>query len=272
MPRIKKPSRLVVQKHPPHNEQPAWAHLKRLLQTSLKDTCSLLQDWMHNRQTDTLHQARVEWRRQKCLLKFYKPLLPEPPQRHSKALQTLWHLTGQLRNLDVAQESTLPAWRQAHPKVAHNEWHALEQQLHQDRLRAHHALAQEIAKPCITAGFKQLHTWMKRLDTVSLKVQRKPFEKWARQRLQRLHKKIRPQRHSFTPERQHQCRILLKQERHALESLLTNHPDKKIRAQLKRIKKKQTVWGHDQDMQTVLKLIEEAGLYPDLAKAFRASM
>jgi hypothetical protein len=113
---------------------------------------------------------------------------------------------------------------------------------------------------------------MKRLDSVTLKVRRKSFQKWAQHRLRRLHRKIKSQRHPFTPERQHRCRILLKQERHALESLLASHPDKKRRARLKRNRKKQIAWGHDQDMQTALNLIEGLGHCPELTKAWRASM
>ena len=262
----------AAQKPSPNHEQQAWSTLKHLLRTSLQDTRSLLQTWTDTRQSETLHQARVAWRRQKCLLKFYKPVLPEPPQRHRETLQSLWHLTGQLRNLDVALESTLPTWRQNHPEVGVKEWPTLVQQLHRDRLLTRDALAQEIARPRITAGLQQLHTWMKRLDTARSKVQGKSFEKWAKQRLKRLHKKIQSQRHPFTPEREHRCRILLKQERHALESLLANQPDKELQAQLKRIRKKQIAWGHDQDMQTALNLIEGTGHFPELTKAWRASI
>ena len=272
MPRNTRTRPPAAQDPPPDHEQQAGSHLKQQLQASLQDTRSLLQAWTHSQQTEALHQARVAWRRQKCLLKFYKPLLPEPPQRHHQALQTLWHLTGQLRNLDVALESTLPTWRQNHPEVSAKEWPALVQQLHRDRLLTRDALAQEIARPRITAGFQQLQTWMKRLDTAPLKVQGQSFEKWAQQRLKRLDQKIQSQRHPFTPERQHRCRILLKQERHALESLLTNYPDKKHQAQLKRIRKKQIAWGHDQDKQAALTLIERSGLFPELAKAWRVSM
>ena len=256
----------------PDHEQQAGSHLKQQLRASLQDTRSLLQAWTHSQQTETLHQARVAWRRQKCLLKFYKPLLPEPPQRHRQALQTLWHLTGQLRNLDVALESTLPTWRQNHPEVGAKEWPALVQQLHRDRLLTRDAVAQEIIRPRITAGFHQLHTWMKRLDTAPLKVQGQSFEKWTQQRLKHLHKKIQSQRHPFTPERQHRCRILLKQERHALESLLMTRHDKRSQTQLKRVRKKQIAWGQDQDMQATLNLIERPGLYPELTQAWRASM
>ena len=272
MPHSTRAKSRAVQNLLPNPEQQAWWFVKHLLRTSLQDTRSLLLTWTHTRQTETLHQARVAWRRQKSLLKFYRPLLPESPQRHNDALQTLWRLTGQLRNLDVALECTLPAWRQAHPDAGTHEWAGLVQQLHQDRQLARHALAKEIARPSTTARFQQLRTWMKRLDSVTLKVRRKSFEQWAQHRLRRLHQKIKSQQHPFTPERQHRCRILLKQERHALESLLANHPDKKRRARLKRNRKKQIAWGHDQDMQTALELIEGLGHCPELTKAWRASM
>ena len=115
MPHSTRAKSRAVQNLLPNPEQQAWWFVKHLLRTSLQDTRSLLLTWTQTRQTETLHQARVAWRRQKSLLKFYRPLLPEPPHRHNDVLQTLWHLTGQLRNLDVALECTLPAWRQAHP-------------------------------------------------------------------------------------------------------------------------------------------------------------
>lgn len=247
-------------------------HLVHLLWVALEDTQSLLQAWAQNGEAETLHQARVAWRRHKCLLKFYKPLLPEPPQHGKAALQALWQLTGQLRNLDVALQSTLPAWRQDHPEVGTPEWPVLLHQLHRDRLHKCHALTRAVAKRQVAVGFQQLQIWMQRLDTVPLQFKRHHFKKWARQRLQRLHRKMRALRHPFSPERQHQRRILLKQERHALESLLTIQPDKKHQTQLKRIRHQQTAWGHAQDMQAALDLIEGSGLWPELTQAWRASM
>lgn len=272
MPRIQKARRSAAQDLPSKSAGLAWWHLKHLLRVSLQDTCNFLQAWTHTRQTESLHQARVAWRRQKCLLKFYKPLLPELPERGKAALRYLWQLTGQLRNLDVALENTLPTWHQSHPNVGANEWPALLQLLQQDRLRARHALAQEIAKPHVGAALQQLRNWNKRLKTAHLKLQDRPFRQWAKQRLQRLQKNIKNHRHARSPERRHQGRILLKQERYALESLLTNRPDKKLRAQLRRVRKKQIAWGHDQDMQMVLNLIEGHEHCPKLAQAWRASM
>ena len=262
----------AVQHQNPNNRHQVWWHLVHLLRVSLEDTRSLLHAWTKTWQSETLHQARVAWRRQKCLLKFYKPLLSEPPQLCRAALQSLWHLTGRLRNLDVALKNTLPTWRHDHPDVGTTEWPALLHQLHRDRLLTRHALAQEVTKHQVTTGFKQLKTWMQCLNQVPLKFKRKPFEKWAKQRLQRLHRKMQAQRHPFSPERQHQCRILLKQERHALESLLAIHPNKKLQAQLKRVRNKQNVWGHAQDMQVALNLIEGSGQCPELIHAWRASM
>jgi CHAD domain-containing protein len=272
MPRSTRAKSTAIENLPSQHSQRTWSHLKQLLRVSLQDTRSMLFAWTQTRQIETLHQARLAWRRQKCLLKFYKPLLPEPPKRFRTSLQALWQLTGQLRNLDVALQSTLPAWRHAHPDVATQEWPGLMQQLHEDRQRACRALTHALHQPQVAAGFQQRKIWLQRLDTDPLNFKRQHFKNWAKQRLHRLHRKMQAQRHPFSPERQHQCRILLKQERHALESLLASQPNKKWQAQLKRVRKKQIVWGRAQDMQMVLNLIEGTGHCPDLTHAWRASM
>lgn len=271
MPHKKQAKHLTVQNQLLDSKHPKWGHLVHLLQISLMDTMSLLQAWKKTGQAETLHQARMAWRRQKSLLKFYKPLLPELPQQSKSALQDLWHITGQLRNLDVALQSTLPAWRHDHPQVGPTEWPALLHRLHRDHLQTRQALAQELADDQVTAGFQELTIWTQHLATVPLKFKRKPFEKWAKQRLHCLQRKIRTQRHPFTPEGQHQSRLLLKQKRHALESLLTIQPRKKLQTQLNRVRKKQATWGHAQDMQVALNLIEGSGLCPELTQARRTS-
>lgn len=271
MPHSTRAKSTTLKNLPSKRAQRSWSHLKHLLRVSLQDTQSMLLAWTRTRQIETLHQARLAWRRQKCLLKFYKPLLPEPPQRHNDALQTLWHLTGHLRNLDVALKSTLPIWHQTHPNAGAHEWPSLVQQLHKDRQLACRALTHALNLPQVSAAFLQRKIWLQRLDCMPVKFKRQHFKKWANQRLHRLHRQMQAQRHPFSPERQHQSRILLKQERHALESLLASQPNKKWHVKLKRIRKKQIALGRAQDMQMVLNLIEGTGLCPELAQAWRAS-
>ena len=267
-----KPKRTPAAQTPGRRRGLAKPDLNSLLRHSWKETRTLLRSWDTAHQADTLHLARVAWRRHKCLLKFYQPLLSKPPLHDQATLQTVWKLTGQLRNLDVALDSTLPAWLEAHPAMGGSEWQLLLRRLRQERLHLSQDLALALHTAAVKVAFRRLQRWTQRVDTASKGMTKKLFKPWAMQRLQRLHRKIRAHRHPISPERQHRGRLLLKQERYALESLLSKGRSKKLQKRLHRCRLQQTQQGHQQDLQMALNLITAFGRSPALARAWQKTM
>lgn len=242
----------------------------RLMQTSLRDTVHWLKAWSSAPHPEALHQARVAWRRFKCLRRFYRPMLPKPPQAHRAVLQGLWRCSSALRNLDVALGSTLPVWRQKHPDVAPQEWPALVRLLQSQRRAARRHLHQALAQPEALAAWRAWRRWLQQAHCAKT-CRIKDASVWTRHRLKKLHQKIKHARKASKPERQHACRILMKQERYVLEGLAPHELNPTLRRRLKRSRLGQRTLGQDQDQVATLALTEQSGQFPVLAQAWRAS-
>lgn len=240
------------------------------MQRSLRDTVHWLQAWSSAPHPEALHQARVAWRRVKCLRLFYRPMLPKPPKAHRAVLQGLWRCSSAIRNLDVALGSTLPVWRQKHPDVAPQEWPAMLGQLQSQRRSARRHLRQALAQPEAQALWRSLRRWLQQARS-SKTPNADDWQGWTRHRLRKLHRKIKQGRMASLAQ-QHACRLLIKQERYVLEGLAPHRLDHALRRLLKRSRRIQNALGQDQDRWATLALIEQSGLFPALSEAWRASL
>lgn len=247
------------------------AVLLRLMQTSLCDTAHWLKSWSSAPHPEALHQARVAWRRFKGLRRFYRPMLPKPPQAHRAVLQDLWRCSGALRNLDVALGSSLPVWRQKHPDIAPQEWLALIRLLQSQRRTTRRHLHQAMAQAEAQAGWRAWRRWLQQTRCTKT-CSPKDWQVWTGQRLRKLHQKIKHGRQASKPEPQHACRILMKQERYVLEGLAPHELNPTLRRRLQRSRQGQRKLGQDQDQLATLALIEQSGQFPALTRAWRASM
>jgi CHAD domain-containing protein len=248
-----------------------YESLLRLMQTSLRDTAHWLKSWSSAPHPEALHQARVAWRRFKGLRRFYRPMLPKPPQAHRAVLQDLWRCSGALRNLDVALGSSLPVWRQKHPDIAPQEWPALIRLLQSQRRTTRRHLHQAMAQAEAQAGWRAWRRWLQQAHCAKT-CSPKDWQVWTGQRLRKLHQKIKHGRKASKPEPQHACRILMKQERYVLEGLAPRELDHTLRRRLKRLRQGQRKLGQDQDQRATLALIEQSGQFPILTRAWRASL
>ena len=174
--------------------------------------------------------------------------------------------------MDVALESTLPRWQLSHPESVGSAWVTLLRGLRQERLRLRHALTLALQTPAVHAAFQHQQRWTQQMDAVPQQRPDKLFKPWALHRLERLRRKIRAHRRPIQPERQHQGRLLLKQERYALESLLDQGQSKKLEKRWQRCRQQQSAQGQAQDLQMALNLIAEFGRSPALTRAWSVAM
>ena len=176
---------------------------------------------------EVVHQARVGWRRFRSACRLFRPVLADDmPSR--EPLQPLVTVVGELRDLDVARTETLPQLASAY--MAGNasreaKWHAMTQALTQAAYLQRKAACYALETPAVGATLLGITQWLEDLP------QRKeaedspsspevPLRRWARQRIARLHGKLKDAlQDSDTPEGQHRARILAKRLRYGIESL-----------------------------------------------------
>jgi CHAD domain-containing protein len=256
---------------PANTPVPPRQALLHQMQTSLTDTVRLLITWSSAPKPETLHQARVAWRRLKCLSRFYRPLLTQPVARYQRVLRDLWQRTGLLRNLDVALDSTLPAWHLMHPDAARQEWPSLIRHLQRERRSARRGLQNALAQAEAQAGFLAIQEGLERGTARHQPRHDRDWKRWTRHRLRDLQQKIKKWRATTHPHKQHARRILIKQVRYVLEGLETTKAGRQMRHQRKRAQKMQKTWGQNQDLRATLALIEQSGMFALTARAWRSS-
>jgi triphosphatase len=230
--------------------------------------------------TETTHQARVGWRRLQSSLKFFKPLLADLPPAPLAALKPLVQATDQLRNLDVALETTLPAWRAAlsvHPCAHSPEWAGIYAALQASRTQALHAVKAKAQHPETAKILLKMALWTAQLATDLSEVQRKAmtrkkFIAWALKRLHRWHKQLKACAVSEDIAHQHRMRILAKQQRYTLENLQPWLPGPSLVHYHQRAKKWHVQMGGLRDQRMALALIADLGLYPDLVDIIRGEL
>ncbi|WP_161595426.1 CYTH and CHAD domain-containing protein [Tepidimonas charontis] len=138
---------------------------------------------------EAVHQARVGWRRWRSLLRLLRPWLPPPPDR--AALRPLLDALGAVRDLDVAQTETLPAWADAFIEDATQ--HPERQRAVQRSLRAlRHAAAQQrqrlralLREPSVTQALLVCSAWLH-----ALPARIDAPEDWAAERLRRWQQRL----------------------------------------------------------------------------------
>ncbi len=247
--------------------------LLRQMRTTLDDATRWINTWVGAPEPEALHQARVAWRRFKCLSRFYRPMLPnKPAQQHQRALQAIWQRTSALRNLDVSLTITLPVWRQKHPNTAPQEWSALIRHLQNQRRTARRDLQDTLSRAEARAGWLELKAWLKGAAKLPKRPSAQAWHRKTRHRLDKLHQKIKQGRKTAKASKQHACRLWIKQERYVIEGLATHSLSHTLSRRLKRSREFQNAMGQDQDQRATLALIESSGLFPALSRAWRASL
>lgn len=241
----------------------------------------LLENFMHmalnvcalgtRHDTEITHQARIGWRRLQSSLKFFKPLLRDYCPAPMHPLKPIIRATDHLRNLDVALESTLPAWLAAWPAeqaMVSPEWTDMTRDLQAARTHAMNAVKAKAREPETTLMLLNMVHWIAQLSSLPPSkhntLDHKNFSQWLFKRLQRWNKKLKTDANSSDLTRQHQLRILAKQQRYAIENLQHWVPRTSMLQFHERAKKWQVDLGVQRDQYIALELIKQLNRYPAL--------
>lgn len=212
-----------------------------------------------------VHQMRVALRRLKTLLKTFPRWIDDSWARTiAPDLDWLGSLLGQVRDLDVFVDATLPALAEA--DADGGAWAGLQAKAaaRRDEARAQVAAALRTRRYALLALAWLRWLAMQRVSTGPLAMVDKALEDYARKRVKkhftRLHAK--PALTSLTPAERHRRRIEAKRLRYTLEffeSLASRKTRRKVAKQLGRI---QSVLGDGSDAATALRFLESLDVTP----------
>jgi len=198
---------------------------------------------------EVVHQARVGWRRFRSALRLFKPVLAEDAVPSWEPLRPFLTFMGELRDLDVALNETLPTWaddyRAADPR-REEKWQAMTQALANAADLSRKSIRYALEVPSLGANLLAITQWLEALSA-SKKIDESSRDKktslrsWARRRIVRLHDQLKiALRDVGNPVSQHRARILAKRLRYGIEALrplLSTLQAKRWRAQATNLQK-----------------------------------
>ena len=233
---------------------------------------SYLYKFCESGESEHLHQARIGWRRLKSALHFFEPLYRNVSPFHARALRPLLDQIGKVRDMDVAFEETLPAWRVLYagdrPRLR-LQWDSMLKALREQREQGRLAISQAFHQVQIHDGLKRAIQWIDELhthsDTALCEMTGEAFSIWTDHRLRRLYRKMVLCCDNQELKRQHQARLLAKQLRYLLESFQNELRGRWPRETLKRTKALQAEIGLRLDRRRAYKLVQSLRHYPELA-------
>lgn len=177
---------------------------------------------------EVVHQARVGWRRFKSALRLFKPILNADTRPSLQPLQELLSLLSELRELDVARTDTLPplqhAFTAGNTRRAKN-WQAMTRVLAQATTGKRQALRHALQEPLLGTALLDIAQWLESPVAVNapgseVVEQRPALTRWARHRLDRLHRQLKLALQAPTSvESLHHSRIAAKRQRYAIDTL-----------------------------------------------------
>lgn len=212
-----------------------------------------------------VHQMRVALRRLKTLLKTFPRWIDDAWARTiAPDLDWLGSLLGQVRDLDVFVDTTLPALAQA--DADGGAWEGLQAKAaaRRDEARAQVAAALRTRRYALLALAWLRWLAMQRVSTGPIAMVDKGLEDYGRKRVKKHFKRLRakPALTSLTPAERHRRRIEAKRLRYTLEffeSLASRKTRRKVAKQLGRI---QSVLGDGSDAATALRFLESLDVAP----------
>jgi inorganic triphosphatase YgiF len=184
---------------------------------------------------ELVHQARVGWRRFRSALRLCRPVIGVDAIPSWQALDPLLTFLGELRDLDVARIETLPPLRAAYEagdaRRVHA-WEAMNAALTQAEGLRRKSVRYALQDPAVGVALLSITQWLEGISNQNQADDAKvepalSLQKWARQRIVRLHGRLKEARsHADTVESLHRVRILAKRMRYGIEAvkpLLTKH-------------------------------------------------
>jgi inorganic triphosphatase YgiF len=174
---------------------------------------------------EVVHQARVGWRRFKSGVRLFNKMFKENPPPSWLELRPLLDCLGELRNLDVARDETLPPLANAYvmgDDQRANDWQALTQSLEQTAKQQRKAVRYALQEPVVGMSLLATSQWLENLSDgdENKQIPKDKLRHWAKSRILRMHQQMEAAHQSAaTPEGFHRARILAKRLRYGTEAL-----------------------------------------------------
>lgn len=223
--------------------------------------------------SEFLHQARIGWRRFKSSLQFFKPLLPNSTPCPSAPLRPLLEWMGHVRDMDVALEVSLPAWRELYTQklpMRMDQWQSLIQEIAFLRQQGRVAIALESRQPSIQSSLQGVCVWIEELPVHSrsdmAQLSGKALSDWMERRLKRLYRKLDQWQHIQQPKQQHKARLWAKRLRYQVEILQPFLSKRWVHQPLRKAKRLQIDIGMRRDKMRAYELVASLHHYPEVAQ------
>lgn len=218
---------------------------------------------------EVVHQARVGWRRFRSVLRLFKKSLAMTAMPAWGGLHALLSGLGELRNLDVAINETLPTLSSGYV-MADDEraqaWQAMIAALTQSAGLQRQTVRQAMQQPGVGLCLLALTEWLESLNATDSgePVKQGRLRQWARHQMVRLQHRLEDahQQVATLPE-QHRVRILAKRLRYGVEALRDLLPKSLATAYAEQATQLQTGLGFSRDVAMVGALL--AGRHHDPA-------
>jgi len=181
---------------------------------------------------ELVHQARVGWRRFKSALRLFKKLPEVADGPAWPELQALLSFLGELRNLEVALNETLPALASGYcqgDKQRTESWLAMLSSLMQAAALQRKAVRYAMQEPGVGANLLVITEWLENLSVSenAVPMNMRLLRQWAKRRVLRLNRRLATaQQASDTPEQQHRVRIHAKRLRYGVNALQDLLPER----------------------------------------------
>jgi CHAD domain-containing protein len=215
-----------------------------------------------SKDSEVVHQARVGWRRFKTALWLFRPVLGTVAPPPTAPLRPLLIELGQLRNLEVALNETLPPLAQAYiagDAQRAQAWQTLVQNLTQAARQQRHAVQTTLQLKTTQHSLQATALWLQDLSTANIATNG-TLRRWARKRVAHLHATLHAQRLlAVDAESQHRTRILAKRMRYGIEALHPLLPPLHNQDWYSQAKELQASMGAARDLTLAGTLVEQWG-------------
>lgn len=218
---------------------------------------------------EVVHQARVGWRRFRTVLRLFRTTLAPTAMPQWRELNALLSGLGELRNLEVALNETLPALSRGYDLADAGRtqaWQAMIEALTQAAGVQRQKMRQVMQQPGVGLCLLALTEWLENLTAPGSdeKVKKGSLRHWSRHQMLRLqHRLEKAQQKATTLPEQHRVRILAKRLRYGAEALRNLLPKSLATAYAEQATLLQTDLGFSRDVAMASTLI--AGFHHDPA-------
>ena len=223
---------------------------------------------------EVVHQARVGWRRFKSALRLFKPVIAADTVPSWQELELLLTCLGDLRDLDVAIEETLPPLADAYAQgdaIRIEKWQKMEKVLLDATQLQRKTVRYALQEPAVGLCLQTTTAWINALCTANstnTKADKKAsLRSWSRKRIARLFRQLKDaQANADYPTRQHRVRIIIKRIRYSIEMLQTLLPKRRSDKWLRKARKLQLNIGTVRDAMQASILLSKLDVEPQIVE------